>query len=241
MARADDAKGRTVVGFEGEVAGMGLTDLLQVNARNRFSGCVRVQNGEQLGVVYFRDGDIVHAEQGDTIGEEACIDVLQWQQGRFSVELNVVTARRTIEKSCEHLILDAHRRLDERRAGRGGPERPPPLAAARPPAVSAVETVRAIPGVDEAVLVTRQGQCLGDEGYAAELLAGQTVYLAMVGAEFGALFKCGEVRSASVEGTDRHLLLYASKSQHTLGVLAEPEAAVGAVDAAIRAALTRGR
>jgi predicted regulator of Ras-like GTPase activity (Roadblock/LC7/MglB family) len=242
MARTDDAKGQSVPGFEGEVAGMGLTDVLQVNARNRFSGCVRIQNGASLGVVFFRDGAIVHAEQGAKIGEEAFIDILQWQQGRLSVELNVVAARRTIEKGCEHLILDSHRILDERRAGR---ERarpaPPPLPAGGPDPGSVVELVRSIPGVDEAVVITGQGQSLGDQGYASELLAGQVAYLAMLGAEFGALFQGGEVRSASVEGTDRHMLLYASKSHHTLGVFARPDVQVGAVDAAVRAALTKVR
>lgn len=242
MARADDTKGRAALGFEGEVAGMELTDVLQVNARNRFSGCVRIQNGASLGVVFFRDGDIVHAEQGAKIGEEAFVDILQWQQGRLSVELNVVAARRTIDKSCEHLLLDTHRILDERRAGRREPARPaPPPPPAGPDPGPVVELVRSIPGVDEAVLITRQGQSLGDEGYASELLAGQVAYLAMLGAEFGALFQGGEVRSASVEGTDRHMLLYASKSHHTLGVFARPDAQVGAVDAAIRGALTRTR
>lgn len=161
----------------------------------------------------------------------------------MSVELNVVTARRTIEKSCEHLILDSHRILDERRAGRREPARPapPPLPAAGPDPGSVVELVRSIPGVDEAVVITGQGQSLGDQGYASELLAGQVAYLAMLGAEFGALFQGGEVRSASVEGTDRHMLLYASKSHHTLGVFARPDVQVGAVDAAVRAALTKVR
>jgi len=220
---------------------MGLTDVLQVNARNRFSGCVRIQNGENSGIVFFRDGDIVHAEQGGRSGEEAVVDILQWQQGRFSVEQNVVTARRTISKSCEHLLLDAHRKLDERQAGRGEPAPPVSVAEAKKQPASATDTVRAIPGVAEVVLVTREGQRHGDEGYASEQVAGQTVYLAMLCAEFGGLFQAGEIRSATVEGADRHMLLYASKSQYLLGVFVWPDADIGAMDAAIRSALSKGR
>jgi predicted regulator of Ras-like GTPase activity (Roadblock/LC7/MglB family) len=241
MAAADDAKSRPVLGFEGDIADMDLTELLQVNSRNRFSGCFRIQNGPELGVVFFRDGDIVHAEQGAKVGEEAFVDILQWQQGHLSVVLNLVTSLRTIEKSCEHLLLDAHRLLDERRAGRRPPPRPQPPPPAAPDPASVVELVRSIPGVDEAVLVTSQGLSIGDEGYSSEQLAGQVAYLAMLGAEIGALFQGGELRSASVEGTDRHMLLFASKSHHTLGVFARPDAQVGAVDAAVRSALTRGR
>jgi predicted regulator of Ras-like GTPase activity (Roadblock/LC7/MglB family) len=103
-----------------------------------------------------------------------------------------------------------------------------------------VETVRSVRGVAEAVLVTCDGQRLGDSGYATEVLGGQAAYLAMACAEFGALLQGGDIRFASVEGADRHMLLYASKSQYYLGVFLRPDAEVGAVDAAIRYALGKG-
>ena len=217
---------------------------MQVNARNRFSGCVRIHHGEHLGVLFFRDGDVVHAEQAGQVGEDALVDILQWQQGRFTVEQNVVTARRTIEKSCEHLLLDAHRRLDERQAGRGEALRAPPPTPERRMSdrqhpESVVEKLRAVQGVEEAILVSSDGQRLGEHSYASDRLAGQAAYLAMACAELGGLLQGGEIRFASVEGTDRHLLLYASKSQYFLGVLLTADAEVGAVDAAIRHALAK--
>jgi predicted regulator of Ras-like GTPase activity (Roadblock/LC7/MglB family) len=238
MARTDSEVDRPGSGFGGEVAGMGLADVLQVNAHNRFSGSLRVRNGEQSGVVYFHDGDIVHAEQGARVGEVGLIEILQWKQGHFIVEQNVVSARRTINKSCEHLLLEAHRQLDERTAGRG--EAPPaPAAAARQPG-TATDLIRSIPGVTGAVLSTGDGQCLGEKGHAAETLAGQTAYLIMFCDEFGSLFGTGELRSAGVEGSDQHMLLYASKARRYLGVFARADADVKVVDVAIRGLLTKG-
>lgn len=241
MARADDAPGRSMEGFEGEVAGLGLSDLLQLNARNRFSGCFRIRHDDGLGLIFFRDGEIVHAELGAKIGEEAIWDILEWQTGRFAVEPNVVTARRSIQKGVEHLLLDAHRVLDERRAS--GRSRPPPAAAPpAPPAApaagagAAVEAVRKVPGVANAVVLTREGRRVSADGYEAEVLTGQAVYLAMMGAEFGSIFQAGELRFASVQGTQAHLLLFATKS-HYLGVQARPDHEIGVVDAGIRAAL----
>jgi len=100
--------------------------------------------------------------------------------------------------------------------------------------------VRAVPGVSNAVVLTRDGKRVGDGGYEAEQLEGQAVYLAMVASEFGALFQAGDLRFASVQGRRQHLLLFATKS-HYLGVFALPDSDVGAVDAAIRAALSVAR
>jgi predicted regulator of Ras-like GTPase activity (Roadblock/LC7/MglB family) len=189
-------------------------------------------------VVYFHDGDIVHAEQGGLVGEDGLIEILQWKQGHFTVEQNVVSARRTINKSCEHLLLEAHRQLDERTAGRGSA--PPPPPAARRPPDTVTDLIRAIPGVTDAVLATGDGQCLGDKGHAAENLAGQTAYLVMFCDELGGLFGAGDIRSAGVEGSDLHMLLYASKARRYLGVFARADAEVRVVDAAIRSLLTKG-
>jgi hypothetical protein len=224
------------------MAGLGLVDLIQLHSRNRFSGCFRVQHAENLGLVFFRDGEIVHAEHGSKSGVEAFCDVLEWPRGQFSVEANVVTARRTIQMRCEHLLLEAHRMLDERRArlraATPPPRSEPPASAAGPH--PAVQTARTVPGVANAVLLAKDGSQIGREGYEADVLAGETAYLATVGAELGALLQAGEFRAAAVQGTLRHLLLLATKTQY-LGVSLRPEAEVWAVDAAIRDALTKGR
>ena len=241
MARTDSWRSDVSDGFEGGIAGLNLADLVQLNAQNRFSGCFRVECEGKLGLVFFRDGDILHAEVGQKAGEEAFCEIVAWPRGRFSVEPNVVAARRTINKSCEHLLLDAHRRLDERRAQHGAA----PLAKPQPPqpptpAAGPVETVRDIPGVVAAVLLTRDGKRASGGGYEAEVLAGQTGYLGMVAAELGAFFQAGELRTAAVQGSLQHLLLYANKT-HYLGVGARPEEEVGSVDGAIRRALVNGR
>jgi hypothetical protein len=240
MTSSSDAPSRSSPGFEGEVAGLGLTDIIQINARNGFSGSIRVQNGSQIGAIFFREGDIVHAELGAKAGEEAFYGIIAWQGGRFSVETNVFAALRTIQKSCEHLLLDAHRVLDERRARREVPvATPPPTEPPRKPSIeTAVEIAKGVPDVTNAVLLTRAGNRVGGNGYEGEVLGGQTLFVGLFAGELGAAFDAGELRSASVEGTRSHLLLFAAKT-HTLGVKAKAGADVGAVDAALRSALAR--
>jgi hypothetical protein len=240
MTVADDSR-RKPSGFEGGVAGLGLSDLIQLNAANRFSGSFRIRHDDHVGVIFFRDGELVHAEQGEKIGEEALCDILEWQRGTFDVEPNIVTARRTIQKGCQHLLLDVHRVIDERRA-RGGIAAPSPAPPAPSPATKASTTdvVRAIPNVSGAVLLTREGERLGTGGYQDEALAGEVAYLALFGAEFGTLFQAGDLRSATVRASLHHLLLYSTRS-HYLGVSSEPESDPDAVDAAVRSALNKAR
>lgn len=236
MALPDDSR-MEGVGFDGGVAGLGLSDLIQLNASSHFSGCFRVRHGDRIGVIFFRDGEVVHAEQDGKIGEDAFCDILGWPRGTFEVEPNVMTARRTIQKTCEHLLLDAHRVLDERRAGHPDPTA---VAPPKPAKASTVEIVRAIPGVVGAVVMTRDGQRLGEGGYEEDALAGQASYLAAAAAEFAALLQAGTLQAAAVKASRQHLLVYMTRS-HCLGVAAAPHSDPEAVDAAIRSALTKLR
>ncbi len=229
-------------GFEGDMAGLGLADVIQLNAQNHFSGCVTVQNGESRGLVFFRDGEIIHVEQGESVGEEAFCDILEWPTGRFSSQPNLATTRSTIQKAWQHLLLDAYRQLDERRAARQG--KPPPIrreAPARPAGAGGIiEKLRRIAGVAYAVVQTKDGVRVEDDSYEGETLAGQAVYLAMVGKRLGSVLQTGEVNSAAVQGAGRHLLLFAAKS-HYLSILVQSESQVGAVEAEVRKVLAASR
>ncbi len=229
-------------GFEGEVSGLGLSDIIQLSVQNRLSGCVDVQHEDKRGLVFFRDGEIIHAEHGSTTGEEAFCAILAWPGGRFSVQPNVTTTRSTIRKSGQHLLLEAHRLIDEERSGR---REPPALAsqapAARPPTAGAVlEKLRQIPGVLYAVVQGKDGARVGDDSYEAEVLAGQALYLGLTGSQLGARFQVGELLSAAVHGTTRHLLFFATKN-HLLSLLVSSEAQLGPIEAAARKILTGSR
>ncbi len=242
MAPVNESLKRVPDGFEGEIVGLGLSDVIQLNVHNRFSGCITVQYGQARGLLFFRDGEIIHAEQGGKVGEEAFYDILEWPAGRFSLQPNVATTRASIQKNWQHLLLDAHRVLDERRAGRNG--QPPPVPQ-EPSARLAgpneiIERLHRIPGVAYAVLQTKDGVRVGDDSFEAETLAGQAIYLAIVGKQLGAIFQAGEVNSAMVQGASNHLLLFATKN-HYLSVLVRGDSQAGAVEAEVRRALAGNR
>ena len=235
-------------GFHGDVTGLSLSDVIQLNGANAFSGCITVRHGSALGRIFFREGRIIHAEQGGKTGEEAFYDVMEWSSGHFSLEQNVSTTSHTIQRSTQFILMEALRTIDERRAGRPAatPSPAPSPAAAAPaptpapaaaPARSSVallEAVKVTPGVTYAALVAKDGTCVEDAAFAGTALAGKAAWFAMLGDQVGALLGSGDLRSFALRGTKEHLLLFAGRGGRYLAVLVEAAAELGAVDAHVQ-------
>lgn len=70
-----------------------------------------VRSREKKGWIYFRDGEIVHAECDDLSGEEAFYAIVSWELGLY--ECNVASAEKeTIQESWDFLLMESMRRLD---------------------------------------------------------------------------------------------------------------------------------
>ncbi|MDR3684707.1 MAG: DUF4388 domain-containing protein [Geothrix sp.] len=243
MAPADGHPKDSWEGFEGVIPGLGVSDVIQLNLQNRFTGCLSIQSGESKGFLYFEEGGIVHVEYGDKAGEEALYDILEWPNGRFGLQPALASPRTTIRKPSQHLLLEAARILDERRAARITQHTPPlPKESGAKTLKSSeiIERVRAVPGVLFAVLQTKDGNRVGDQSFESEVLAGQGTFLAMVGNQLASVFQTGELLSATVEGKSRHLMLLGTKSLY-LCVLVSGESQAGAVEAQVRQALAMPR
>jgi predicted regulator of Ras-like GTPase activity (Roadblock/LC7/MglB family) len=220
-------------GFHGDVTGLSLSDVVQLNGQNGFSGCITVQHGSRTGRIFFREGKIIHAEQAGKAGEEAFYDIMEWRSGHFSLERNVSTTSHTIQKSTQFILMEALRLMDERRAGRAAPPPVPSTATPAPTRTGAsalVDRVKAASGVTYAVVLDKDGTCVEDASFEGAALGGRATYLAMMGSQLGASVGAGDCRSLAVHGKAQHLLLLAGKN-HYLGVLADGDAELGAVEA----------
>jgi hypothetical protein len=245
----------TPSGFQGAVGSLPLVDLLQVWSLNGFSGLVIVTAVGVPGRIYFADGAIVHAEAGDVAGEAAISTIIGWPQGSFELFPNTATLARTIEKSVSHLLLDAHRVLDERR--RAGPAQgpppgarsaapPPPSRPAAPPAGShaapgknVLDQIRAIPGVRRAVRFGADGRPQHDPSPESEALAAQALYLALnPAAAVAQAFGLHALSIASLRSARESLVVVHSAGQY-LCVAVSPDAALDQVVAQLRALLAR--
>ncbi len=237
----EELMAETPEGFEGAVAGLTLPDVIQMNALNRFSGCISVHFKQKTGVIFFRDGETIHAEQGEITGEPAFYEILQWPGGKFNLQPKVTTTSLTIRESWKFLLMEACRLLDENRSRaqnlQTAEKRPSGDTGGNGMSASISERLSHIAGVAQAVLLAKDGTPVGDESYQAENLAAQAIYLAMLGNQLGGIFGVGEVKAAALHGKSQHLLLFESKS-HYLSVAVKGDSQLGAVEAEVRQALS---
>jgi hypothetical protein len=228
-------------GFHGSAGSLPLVDLLQVWSMNRFSGLVTVTQRGRSGQLYFVQGEVVHAEAEQQVGEAALLEVLAWADGAFELFPNTTTIHRTIQKRLSHLLLDAHRVLDERR--RDQEHSPSKVARPPPPEREArggpVELVRGIPGVTRVVRFGQDGRPVGDGSAEAEQLAARGLYLAMAhGAAVADAFGLRDLAVATLQTDREGLVLVHSAGQYLCAAVAG-DLAADQVAAQVRALLAR--
>lgn len=222
-------------GFDGEVSGMSLTDLLQIKAMGRFSGRIVVEQNGSSGHLFFRDGDLVHAQLDLFEGKYAFARILAWGGGTFRAEPKVSTTRQTINESFQFLLLDALRLQDEIAAGME-PQNPASGAAQVPKGGGMKERLSGIAGLQDVALTDRSGTVVQSIGNNAEALAAQGMYLVSTSARIGDELGLGSFKGAVVQGITGHVVsLEGAKNYLFVGV--QGEAKPSAVEAEVRRAL----
>jgi predicted regulator of Ras-like GTPase activity (Roadblock/LC7/MglB family) len=155
--------------FKGTVAGVGLGDVIQIKALSGVSSALRVKEGDRQGIIYFENGQIVHAICDDLEGPEAFYQIMEFNGGVLdSINVTNLPAQ-TINAPVQALLMEGARRLDERSVAHPAvaPESGAIVAEAEADKVNKeddmadLKTVLAeftnIPGVNTACLVGRDG------------------------------------------------------------------------------------
>jgi predicted regulator of Ras-like GTPase activity (Roadblock/LC7/MglB family) len=230
-----------ISGFQGAVAGLSLTDVIQLKGHNKYTGCITVNFDGSEGVIYFADGEIIHAVQGDATGEEAIYQIIKWPGGNFNMHPEMTSNVCTIHYRTDFLLMEALRRLDEERAGvvkeaaRTGPSVTPRRTMSKIAA-----RLQEISGITYAVLLDKEGTPLQDTSMEAEALASKGIFLANTGNQFGELMGLGEIKASAVHTRNFHLLMYDSK-QHYLSIAVKPEYNLDSIEGEIKSALMPGK
>jgi len=206
------------MGFDGEVSGMSLTDLLQLKAMGRFSGRIVVEQNGKAGYLFFRDGDLVHAQLEQFEGKDAFARILAWGGGTFRAEPKVGTTRQTISESFQYLLLDALRLQDEIAAGM---EQQSPAPGTVPAAKGGgmKDRLSGIAGLQDVALTDRNGAVAQSIGGNADALAAQGMYLVSTSSQIGEELGLGSFKGAVVQGGSGHIVtLEGAKNYLFIGV-----------------------
>jgi hypothetical protein len=99
--------------LQGSLKHLQLADVIQLISVSGKTGMFHLKRDEHTGLIYLKDGNIVHAELDEIKGEEAVYELAIWNDGEFNFEPDVEPETRTISKSNTNLLMEAARRLDE--------------------------------------------------------------------------------------------------------------------------------
>ncbi len=222
-------------GFKGAVAGLSLTDVIQLKGHNKYTGAISVEYGESNGVIYFIDGEIIHAEQGEESGEQAIFNIIKWPGGTFNIHPEMTSNVCTIHYRTDYLLLEALRRLDEEKSGATVNKSEPAAVTPRRTMSKIAARLQEINNITYAVLLDKQGVPVQDTSIEAIALADKGIFMAKTANSIGTLMGLGEVKAVAVHTENYNLLLYDSK-QHYLSIAVKPDCNLDAVEHDIKAA-----
>ncbi|MBN2620868.1 DUF4388 domain-containing protein [candidate division WOR-3 bacterium] len=99
--------------LQGSLEDFELTDVFQLIQLGQKDGGLRIQAEDDVGIVYFKGGMVVHAKTNTIQGEPAIDAILSWKKGRFVFNPNEETLETTVDLPIQQVILEAARRIDE--------------------------------------------------------------------------------------------------------------------------------
>lgn len=99
--------------FQGTIDGIDLLDIVQFNGMSGASAALKVTTIEQDGMIFFKNGQVVHAMCGKQIGEEAFFTILSFQGGTLQNIRGVEPPVVSITKDLQALLFEAAVLSDE--------------------------------------------------------------------------------------------------------------------------------
>ncbi|MGB3209421.1 MAG: response regulator [Desulforhopalus sp.] len=116
-------------GFQGTVDGVDLIDIVQFNGLSRATAALKVTTGDQEGMIFFKDGTVVHAMYGEMTGEDAFFTILDFNGGSLQNIRGVEPPIVSISKSIEGLLFEAALKNDEKSDAENASSENAPLPA----------------------------------------------------------------------------------------------------------------
>jgi predicted regulator of Ras-like GTPase activity (Roadblock/LC7/MglB family) len=228
-------------GFRGSLHGASLADLVQMECLSGRERVMRVSSGGEVGYLFFRGGQIVHAVSRRGIGETAALEILRWNDGTFEPCNAGWPERDSISSSWQNLVLLSAQHRDEsgrhnlvafpgaRTSGTRSASPPPPSVApaagsTRSEASVSHETAApALAQVRAAVRIDQSGNVVSSKGDALEL-SQVAAYAARLAELVGDGLGMQGLVSVEVTQQRTRTLIYKEKTGNTFALAAAPDA-----------------
>jgi hypothetical protein len=233
-------------GFRASLHGASLADLVQMECLSGRERVIRVSSGTDVGYLFFRGGQIVHAVSRRGVGETAALEILRWDDGTFEPCSAGWPDRDSIGSNWQNLLLLSAQHRDElkQREESSGhnlvafpgarslvprPSPPPPQAtpmsvSSRSEAsVNAEASAPMLAQVRAAVRIDQAGNVVSSKGDATEL-SQVAAYAARLAELVGDGLGMQGLVSVEVTQQRSRTLIYKEKSGNTFALTAAPDA-----------------
>lgn len=100
-------------GFQGTVDGIELMDIVQFNGLSRSTAALKVTTRDHEGMIFFKNGEVVHAMCDNESGERAFFTILRFQGGTLQNIRGVEPPTVSITKNLESLLFEVALKSDE--------------------------------------------------------------------------------------------------------------------------------
>lgn len=217
-------------GFRAHLNGASLADLVQMECLSGRERVIRISSDGDVGYLYFRGGQIVHAVSRRGIGETAALEILRWNDGTFEACNAGWPDRDSITCNWQNLLLLAAQHRDE--SGRhnlvafpGAAARSAqrPSSTPPPPSVNSDSSPPMLAQVRAAVRIDANGTIVTSKG-AADELSQVAAYASRLAELIGDGLGMSGLRSVEVLQPSTRTLICREKSGTTLALTAAPDA-----------------
>jgi CheY-like chemotaxis protein len=99
--------------LRGSISQMNVIDLVQSLEMGRKSCALTLTNKAETCAMYFKEGQVTHAQYGGLLGDQAVFQVLRWTDGNFQIDFEGKTTKQTITLNTQGLLMEGLRLLDE--------------------------------------------------------------------------------------------------------------------------------
>jgi hypothetical protein len=100
--------------LKGSLESINLADIMQLVSNSRRSGkFIITKDPENIGIIFIKNGEIIHAKVGNFTGEDAVFTLISWGRGDFAFEEGDFPSEITISRSITSLLMEAARKIDE--------------------------------------------------------------------------------------------------------------------------------
>lgn len=111
--------------IQGNLRDVNLASLIQMLCMDQRQATLNLKRSDtEEGLIYFEQGEIVHALTNSLTGEEAVYHLLGWAEGTFRINDQTPTPDRTIVMPWNYLLMEGMRLLDEQKICDSGQAKP---------------------------------------------------------------------------------------------------------------------